>query len=805
MRITQHISNWIATAAALGLLATDGNTQESIVKLEAFVTEGSAIGDLGAMSTRLSDSIFGIDLSLNETPRSVSVVTSEMIDQFSVSSLNDIIKLTPGTFTSSFFGIEGSLEIRGSTSETYFRGFKRLDNPGHFPTPIGAAERIEVVRGPASPIFGPGKIGGYLNFVPKSARASTGRYLEKTSGSTKISYGSWDKRVAELQFLGPLKIPGTEGAGYSAYVMVESSGSFYTNSFQDQRVFQVSLDADLSSKVRVESGAMYHYWNGTENAGWNRITQELIDSGKYLRGRAQNFDLNNDGRVDGNEYNRVGGIFELVFVNPDGSVSSTPFGPPLAAPTNPNLALDPADPLTGTFTTLSAKTVMIDSIDQGESDSFLAYFDLIADSNPNLGFQNRSFFEFMDRWKTASYGFSQSQKQNLFENKTVVNHRFEPASFWKVSNSYSASLRRFESDYHSDFAYEVFERRDLSQGSSSRDRFWTWYERPELNPLPTVLRDTLYYNYGFSVLSHSRFGDKLNLLLGGRVDYLDVETKDKTLVGMPTTSNNATENTYNVSLSYELPIGLHAYATAAESSTLNVDQDGSVSYANVLNSRFTNQQELFEAGLKGTFLDNRLYAASAIYEQKTSSFSDQNEANQSIKARGLELELRYALSRNWTFLFNGTWQETTYSPLSGNANFNFLNTAQTGFSGTAIYGGTVGGVILDEASFPERSGQPNRVLSTSAIYTHNSGFGANITLTHIAAVAADRLRTILLPEANLLDLGFFYKSKTWQFQFNIANVTNERWFRSNFPELFGGVVVIPQIPRSYKLSATYNF
>ena len=121
--------NWTATAAALGLLASEGIAQESIVKLEAFITEGSAIGDIGAMTTRLSDSIFGIDLSLNETPRSVSVITSEMIGQFSVSSLNDIIKLTPGTFTSSFFGIEGSLEIRGSTSETYFRGFKRLDNP----------------------------------------------------------------------------------------------------------------------------------------------------------------------------------------------------------------------------------------------------------------------------------------------------------------------------------------------------------------------------------------------------------------------------------------------------------------------------------------------------------------------------------------------------------------------------------------------------------------------------------------------------------------------------------------------------
>lgn len=107
--------------------------QESIVKLEAFIAEGSAIGDIGAMTTRLSGSIYGIDLSLNETPRSVSIITSEMIDQFSVSSLNDLIKLTPGTFTSSFFGIEGSLEIRGRRVKPIFADSSGSTIPATFP------------------------------------------------------------------------------------------------------------------------------------------------------------------------------------------------------------------------------------------------------------------------------------------------------------------------------------------------------------------------------------------------------------------------------------------------------------------------------------------------------------------------------------------------------------------------------------------------------------------------------------------------------------------------------------------------
>ena len=31
---------------------------------------------------------------------------------------------------------------------------------------------------------------------------------------------------------------------------------------------------------------MYQYWGGTELAGWNRITQELIDTGIYNAGKS---------------------------------------------------------------------------------------------------------------------------------------------------------------------------------------------------------------------------------------------------------------------------------------------------------------------------------------------------------------------------------------------------------------------------------------------------------------------------------------------------------------------------------------
>ena len=94
-----------------------------------------------------------------------------MLHLYGVESVDDFATVTPGTHRSSFFGISASPDIRGTIADLYFRGVRRLVNAGGWPTLIGSSQRVDIVRGPASPIHGPGSISGYLNFVPKTARA----------------------------------------------------------------------------------------------------------------------------------------------------------------------------------------------------------------------------------------------------------------------------------------------------------------------------------------------------------------------------------------------------------------------------------------------------------------------------------------------------------------------------------------------------------------------------------------------------------------------------------------------------------
>ena len=228
-------------------------------------------GDLDSLPGGCLESVFGFDRSLLETPRSASTISAAQLERFDIQDIDELIVLAPGSFTQSFFGVAGGLDIRGTPGETYFRGMRRLDNPGNYPTPIGASDRIDIIRGPASPIYGPSKIGGYLNFNPKSARIEeTGALLAETAAAVSVSTGSWDKAVVSFEAGGPARA-GNKEFGFYLYLLTEDSGSNYDNTGQDQDLLQLSANLDVSSTVRAQFGAMWHQYSGNQVAGWNRL------------------------------------------------------------------------------------------------------------------------------------------------------------------------------------------------------------------------------------------------------------------------------------------------------------------------------------------------------------------------------------------------------------------------------------------------------------------------------------------------------------------------------------------------------
>src|SRR5476651_1019450 len=72
---------------------------------------------------------------LIETPRAATMITDTNIQRYGIQTIDQLTTVAPGTFTASFYGVPGTLNVRGTLAENYFEGFKLITNWGTYATP----------------------------------------------------------------------------------------------------------------------------------------------------------------------------------------------------------------------------------------------------------------------------------------------------------------------------------------------------------------------------------------------------------------------------------------------------------------------------------------------------------------------------------------------------------------------------------------------------------------------------------------------------------------------------------------------
>ena len=781
-------------------------------------------GDLRSLPGENVESVFGFGKSLLETPRSASTISADQIGRFAIDDIDELIVLAPGTFTQSFFGVAGGLDVRGTPGEVYFRGIRRLDNPGNYPTPIGASDRVDIVRGPASPISGPSKIGGFLNFVPKSARADGGQYLADTEGQFSYTGGSFDQNVVTAEVGGPAKI-GSQDIGYYLYGMVEDSGSFYENSETNQTVLQASFDMDISDQLRVQFGGMYHDFDGNQVAGWNRLTQELIDNGTYTTGSPPALDTNGDGSISHDEYNAVGQfVFAPNVVPGDASVTIDNI---FAFGNLANLALDPAT--VGTAQ-LDRDQVLVAPDDTLENTAYTFYFDVIYEMENGIEIKNQLFYDGYENLNENAYGFSQFHDSWVIEDRIVIsgNYLNDDAGIvasWQVS----PSLRYTEFLHGDDFTNEYFDRRDLTGPSTALDRRLLATRSGEDFD---NYDDGDYMNIGLAALVDIEHESGLAGTFGYRWDTIDVDTNqiDRFLQfgnGIDVPADDSRSGiSWTASISWGLPIGLRPYITASEQSTIIAGQGAEIGSGQVIDidafvadgsvvtvGGWFDTSELFEVGVKGSFLEDQLYFALAYYEQERTDFSAQSiVTNQTTETEGFEAEMRWAVNDQLLVTLGYSNVEVINVATEQNgARFSFIGASDVpSIPGELLYAGTLGGNVSltgvdGSRRSARRAGMPENVFSATATYEFIPGLAGNASIVYAEEVASSYSGTVQLPDYTLVNLGVNYERDNWGFALTANNVTDEDYFRANFPNLFGNQIVLPELPRNYSARITYSF
>ncbi|ATQ43921.1 TonB-dependent siderophore receptor [Caulobacter mirabilis] len=167
------------------------------------------------------------DTRLLETPQAISVVPAELFADRGVTTMQETLRYTAGV-NSEAYGLDTRQDqpaARGFYSTQYQDGMRKLVGYSLIPrTETYTLERVELLRGPSSVLYGQSNTGGIVNMMSKRPREDFG-------GEVALQYGGWDRK--QLQF----DVTGGLGGGVSGRLVgVARDSGLQTRHIDDDRL-----------------------------------------------------------------------------------------------------------------------------------------------------------------------------------------------------------------------------------------------------------------------------------------------------------------------------------------------------------------------------------------------------------------------------------------------------------------------------------------------------------------------------------------------------------------------------------------
>ncbi len=135
------------------------------------------------------------DTSIMETPVSIQTVPRAVIDDQKSVTIKDILENVSGVRVAHTLGNDTGFNVRGfRNGRNYRNGLLANGGNANFPTMFDTAnlQSVEVLKGPASILFGRGEPGGLVHFTTKRPQATPYYLLEQQFGSYGFYRTQWD-------------------------------------------------------------------------------------------------------------------------------------------------------------------------------------------------------------------------------------------------------------------------------------------------------------------------------------------------------------------------------------------------------------------------------------------------------------------------------------------------------------------------------------------------------------------------------------------------------------------------------------
>ena len=170
------------------------------------------------------------DTPLRETPQSITVVTADRVTDQGALTVQEALRYVPGVFADAY-GLDSRGDyprIRGQDPNIYLDG-TRVVNTWQFnewrPDPY-TLERIEVLRGPASVLYGDTSTAGLLNLVSKRPQA-------EAFNEIGVQFGSFNRKQVQIDSTGKLT---KDGEWLYRFVGVLRDSGMQTDFVPDDRI-----------------------------------------------------------------------------------------------------------------------------------------------------------------------------------------------------------------------------------------------------------------------------------------------------------------------------------------------------------------------------------------------------------------------------------------------------------------------------------------------------------------------------------------------------------------------------------------
>lgn len=198
-----------------------------------------------------------IEESVEDVAQDVTVITKKQIEAGSYSNVSDVIKNVAGLnlFEYGSHGANSAVRLRGSTAAQVLilLDGKRLNKPGDgqvdlnsLKIPLENIERVEILRGASSALYGADAMGGVINIITKIP--------DKPVTKVSASYGRFVTR--DLSVNSSRKIG---NAGVYFAVSKEASEGFRKNSHYDIDSVNTKITYDFTKDIRADFNIDYSH------------------------------------------------------------------------------------------------------------------------------------------------------------------------------------------------------------------------------------------------------------------------------------------------------------------------------------------------------------------------------------------------------------------------------------------------------------------------------------------------------------------------------------------------------------------